>query len=105
MTYQSATNITLPAGTYTLKVNTYNANSATQYKSLFGFIANNGTSYLSTKTSFTASEWTYDAVTFTLEEETEGVVQIGGTAVSDGSGKNAKLFYDNITLTKEKDPA
>lgn len=105
VTYQSANSFTLPAGTYTLKVNTYNANTATQYKSLFGFIANNGTSYLSTKTSFTASEWTYDVVTFTLEEETEGVVQIGGTAVSGGSGSNAKLFYDNITLTKEKEPA
>lgn len=105
VTYQSASSFTLPEGTYKLKVNTYNANtSATYFKSLFGFVATNGTSYLSNATSFTSGSWTTDEVTFTLDAETEGVIQIGGTASNAGSGNQAKIFFDNITLTKEKEP-
>ncbi len=104
VTYQSASSFKLPEGTYKLKVNTYNANtSATYFKSLFGFVATNGTSYLSNATSFTSGSWTTDEVTFTLDAETEGVIQIGGTASNAGSGNQAKIFFDNITLTKEKE--
>ena len=103
--YQSATAITLPAGHYDLKVYAYNNNNgATQLKSLFGFVATNGTSYLSTKTSFTQGEWVTDVVSFDLTEDTEGKFQIGGQAISGGSGSNAKVFFDNITLTYT-DPA
>lgn len=108
VTYQSAENIKIGPGTYTLKVNAYNANTDkdksnnpyTYFKSLFGFVTSDGTKYLSTKTSFTQSEWTEDAVTFTLNEETEGYIQLGGKAQDAGSGSNAKLLLDNITLTK-----
>jgi len=108
VTYQSAQNITLPAGTYTLKVNAYNANTGKDdknnpyvyFKSLFGFVTSNGKSFLSTKTSFTQSQWTEDVVTFTLDENTEGYIQLGGQAQNAGSGNNAKLLLDNITLTK-----
>lgn len=104
VTYQSASTITLPAGTYTLAVNAYNANSATTFNSKFGFVPTAPeTAYLSSKTSFTANQWTTDAVTFTLNEATEGVIQIGGQANNAGSGSHAKLLLDNITLTKEKD--
>jgi hypothetical protein len=103
--YQSATAITLPAGHYDLKVYAYNSNNgATQLKSLFGFVATNGTSYLSTKTSFTQGEWVTDVVSFDLTEDTEGKFQIGGQAISGGSGNNAKVFFDNISLTYT-DPA
>jgi hypothetical protein len=103
--YQSATAITLPAGHYDLKVYAYNNNNgATQLKSLFGFVATNGTSYLSTKTSFTQGEWVTDVVSFDLTEDTEGKFQIGGQAISGGSGSNAKVFFDNISLTYT-DPA
>lgn len=96
--YQSASPVTLPVGHYELKVYAYNNNNATQLKSLFGFVATNGSSYLSTKTSFTTGQWVTDVVTFDLTEETEGKFQIGGQAISGGSGANAKVFFDNISL-------
>ena len=96
--YQSANAVTLPAGAYTLTVHCYNAHSKTQFKSLNGFIPTSGSSYISTKTTFTASTWENDVIEFTLNEETEGKFQIGGQAVSGGSGDNAKVFFDNITL-------
>lgn len=98
VTYKSNT-ILLPAGAYTLTLNAYNNNSATQFKSQNGFISTNGSSYLSTKTSFPYGEWTTDVITFILNEDTEGYIQIGGQAYDTGSGNNAKVFFDNITLT------
>lgn len=98
VTYQSDA-VTLPAGVYTLKVNAYNANTETQFTSKFGFVPTEGAASLSTKTSFTSNTWETDQVTFTLNEATEGKIQIGGQAVSGGSGSNAKLFLDNITIT------
>ena len=98
VTYKSAA-ATLPAGVYTVKVNAYNAHSKTQFKSLFGFVPTTGTATLSTKTSFASNAWETDEVTFTLNEATEGCIQVGGQAVSGGSGDNAKVFFDNITIT------
>lgn len=98
VTYQSSA-ITLPMGYYTLTVNGYNnLNGVTQFRSKNGFIPTSGTSQLSTKTSFTYGSWEEDVITFTLTETTEGVIQVGGQAVSGGSGSNAKVFFDNITL-------
>ena len=98
--YQSTTAVTLPAGHYVLTVNAHNRLSGkTQFKSVNGFVATNGTSYLSTKTSFTYNSWVTDVITFDLTEATEGKFQIGGTAISGGSGDNAKVFFDNLTLT------
>ena len=97
--YQSATSVKLPAGTYVLKAIAYNANTgATQMTSKLGFVTSSA-SYLSTKTSFAASTWETDVVEFILDEETTGVFQIGGAAVNAGSGSNAKVFFDNLTLT------
>lgn len=98
VTYQSNA-VTLPAGVYTLKVNAYNANSKTQFTSKFGFVPTEGAASLSTKTSFTSNSWVTDQVIFTLNEATEGKIQIGGQAVSGGSGDNAKVFLDNITIS------
>ena len=66
--------------------------------SKLGFVTSSA-SYLSTKTSFAASTWETDVVEFILDEETTGVFQIGGAAVNAGSGSNAKVFFDNLTLT------
>lgn len=100
VTYQSEA-VTLPAGVYTLRVNAYNAHSATQFTSKFGFVPTAGNSTLSTKASFTSNTWETDEVTFTLNEATEGRIKVGGQAVSGGSGSNAKVFFDNITLGYE----
>ncbi len=100
VTYQSPA-ILLPAGVYTLRVKAYNANTETQFTSKFGFVPTTGDATLSTKNSFTASTWETDEVTFTLNAATEGKIQVGGQAVSGGSGSNAKVFFDNITLAYE----
>jgi len=97
--YQSEV-ITLPAGSYRLSVKAYNANSdAQQFTSKFGFVPTDGDPSLSTKTSFASNTWETDEVDFVLASATEGRFQIGGTAVSGGSGSNAKVFFDNISLT------
>lgn len=99
VTYQSAA-ITLPAGVYAIKVNAYNGFAgAQQFASKFGFVPTVGASTLSTKKSFASNTWETDQVTVTLNEATEGVIQVGGQGVSGGSGSNAKVFFDNITIT------
>lgn len=99
VTYQSAA-VTLPAGVYTLQVHAYNAlASAQQFASKFGFVPASGSGILSTKKSFKSNEWEIDKVTLTLNEATEGKIQVGGQAVEGGSGSNAKVFFDNITIT------
>ena len=98
VTYQSAS-ATFPAGVYTVKVNGYNAlEGVTQFKSMFGFVPTEGAATLSTKTAFAYGTWEEDVVTFTLNEATEGKIQVGGQAISGGSGSNAKVFFDNITI-------
>lgn len=100
VTYRSSEPIVMPAGTYTLMAYAYNGNTgAQQFASKLGFVATNGTEYLSQVNSFLSGKWNIDYVTFTLTEPTEGRFQVGGTAVSGGSGSNAKLFIDNLQLT------
>ena len=102
--YRSA-QITLPAGKYTLRVNAYNnLTGITQFKSKFGFVTIDGSQTISTKSSFTVGEWVVDEVVFYLTAETNGYIQIGGHAVSGGTGANGKVFFDNITLTRETLP-
>lgn len=92
--------VTLPAGDYILTVDAYNGNAdVTQGTSKFGFVSE-GTSFLSTRTSFPSNEWITEEIAFTLAEETTGKIQVGLGAISGGSGSNAKVFFDNVTLTK-----
>lgn len=98
VTYQTSTAVTLPAGTYTLTAAAYNAGTAEQFKSLLGFIPTEGTPFVSAKNSFKLNEWVLDEITFSLDQDTEGKFQIGGQAVSGGSGSNGKVFFDNLTL-------
>lgn len=96
--YQTAP-VTLPAGKYILKVNGYNAGSATTFTSKFGFVPTSGSATMSSKTSYTLSTWVADELTINLAEATEGYFQIGGTAGNNTSGNHGKVFFDNITLT------
>ena len=98
--YQSAAEVVLPVGYYTLKAHAYNGGTATQFASKLGF-ATADKAYTSTKNSFALNEWVEDVVEFTLESETAGHFTIGGTAVSGGSGANGKVFFDNITLERQ----
>ncbi len=98
--YQSAAEVVLPAGYYTLKAHAYNGGTATQFASKLGF-ATADKAYTSTKNSFALNEWVEDVVEFTLESETAGHFTIGGAAVGGGSGANGKVFFDNITLERQ----
>ena len=98
--YQSAAEVVLPAGYYTLKAHAYNGGTATQFTSKLGF-ATADKAYTSTKNSFALNEWVEDVVEFSLESETAGHFTIGGTAVNSGSGSNGKVFFDNITLERQ----
>ncbi len=95
--------IKLPAGNYTISADAYNAGSAAQGASKLGFVAANGTSYISEKNSYAIGEWETDKVTFKLTEATVGQIQIGLGAISGGSGSNAKVFFDNIVITTKTD--
>jgi hypothetical protein len=98
VTYQTSNAVTLPAGSYTLKAAAYNAGSAAQFKSMLGFVPTEGDAYVSTKNSFAMNEWVTDEITFVLNQDTEGKFQIGGQAISGGSGSNGKVFFDNLKL-------
>ena len=99
ITYKSET-MTFPAGVYTLSIAGYNnLEGVTQFASKFGFVPTDGTATLSTKKAFTYGTWENDQVTVTLNEATEGYIQVGGQAISGGSGSNAKVFFDNVTIT------
>ena len=98
--YQSAAEVVLPVGYYTLKAHAYNGGTATQFASKLGF-ATADKAYTSTKNSFALNEWVEDVVEFALESETAGHFTIGGAAVSGGSGANGKVFFDNITLERQ----
>ena len=90
--------ITLPEGSYkfTYVVNN-GANTGAVTKNLFGFIAEDGTEYLSDKTTFTVGEWTTEEVTFTLDQETTGDLTVGFIGAG-GSGNAPHLFVDYIDL-------
>ena len=93
--------ITLPAGQYTISVDHYLSSSTSNYDgtcSRFGFVTASK-SYLVSSTTFTASTWTTETVTFTLTESTTGKIQIGVQGLNkEGSGSPA-VFYDDIKIT------
>ena len=91
--------VTLPAGVYTLTYKAYNANTAaTQANNYIGFTSSSA-SYYGTTTSFAANTWVEESVIFVLTAETTGNISVGMGAISGGSGSNAKLFVDGVTLT------
>lgn len=91
--------ITLPAGTYTIKVPTYNGKSATAGISKLAWIPNEGTSVTSTLSSYPAKKWTVDEIAFTLKKQTTGKIQIGYKAGAGGSVNSANLLIDYVQLT------
>lgn len=90
--------VTLPAGVYTLNYKAYNVNSsATQANNYIGFTSPTVTAYGKT-TSFATNTWVEESVTFALPSQTTGSISVGMGAISGGSGANAKLFVDGVTL-------
>ena len=97
--------VTLPAGAYTITIPTYNASGTAQVSANhFGFIASDGTRYVSSQTSWTnVGVWEDQVITFMLTEETTGVISLGFTGPG-GSGSMPHLFIDYVKI-EEADPA
>ena len=93
--------VTLPAGTYTLNVPTYNGGSATPAESQVAWVPSSGTSVNSTVTSYAVGQWTLDKITFTLTKTTTGKIRIGMKAAAGGSANSAKLVVDYVQLVGE----
>lgn len=93
--------VTLPAGTYTIVVPTYNGKSVTGGKSLLAWIPNVGTKVTSTVSSYPSKKWTVDKIQFTLKSQTTGKIQIGYKAAANGSASSANLAIDYVQLLGE----
>ncbi len=90
--------VTLPAGTYTVNVPTYNGFTATAGTSQLSWIPTGGTAVTSTLSGYKSKAWTLDAITFTLTRTTTGTIRIGYKAGSGGSANSANLLIDYVQL-------
>ena len=91
--------VTLPAGSYTLTVPTYNGFTATAGKSMLAWIPNSGATVSSSVSSYSSNAWTVDQISFTLNSKTTGNIRIGYKAGDGGSANSANLVIDNLKLT------
>lgn len=99
LTTQYTQDVTIPAGKYTLAISYYNQGGKNAVdKNLMGFIADDGTEYLSDVTSFKVGSWEKMTITFDLEESTSGKFSVGYTAANTGSGNMPHFFIDGISL-------
>ena len=100
--YYTNETTTLPAGTYTMVVHTYNTNTggaSFPVDDYIGFVPTSGTASYCGLVYFEGGEWDVAAVSFTLDEETEGAFRLGyGTMGGYGSGNTPELFFDDLTL-------
>ena len=94
-------NITLPAGTYTINVPTYNGKTVTTGTSKLSWIPVNGTAVTSKLSKYTSRKWTLDTITFTLTEETAGKLQIGYRAATGASSNSANILIDYVQILGE----
>lgn len=93
-------NVTLPAGSYTIHIPTYNERGTVAVaKNQCGFVAEDGTEYLATTTTFPVGVWKTEVIEFELDEETSGQIRIGYTAANKGSADMPHLFIDEFTIT------
>lgn len=93
--YQKAN---LPAGKYKLQAAFYNGSNSTSGASLLGWIPKNGNSTLSSLSSFSLNGWSLDEVSFSLNSETEGKIQIGFKGAAGGSANSAKVVVDFVKI-------
>ena len=102
---QYVQNVFLEAGTYTLTIPVYNnvGGTVAVTKNLFGFIADDGTEYLNTATTFAKNQWTTLTVSFVLTEDTYGKFSVGYAAANKGSSDMPHLFIDCFRVTHTSD--
>ena len=99
-TTQYIQNVFLEAGTYSFTIPVYNKTGGTTAitKNLFGFIADDGTEYLNTTTTFATNQWTTLTVNFVLSEDTYGKLSVGYTAPNIGYASTPHLFVDYFRI-------
>ncbi len=90
--------VTLPAGTYTINVPTYNGKTVSGGISQLSWIPSSGSAVTSTLKSYPSMKWTLDHITFTLTKQTTGKLQIGYKAVAGGSANTANLLIDYVQM-------
>lgn len=96
---QYTQHVTIPAGSYTLNISYYNTGGANDVdKNLMGFIADDGTEYLSDIKKFDIGVWRTMQIMFTLDEATSGNFSVGYTAANTGSANMPHFFIDGISL-------
>ena len=96
---QYTQHVTIPAGKYTLTISYYNAGGTSAIdKNLMGFIASDGSEFLSDVKQFTVGKWQTMTVKFELFDETEGDFSMGYTAANAGSAAMPHFFIDGISL-------
>lgn len=105
-TVQYTLPVELAPNEYTLTMQVYNKKGGTTdfVKNLIGFVAEDGTEYLSQTKGYAVDTWTSESVTFTLTEATKGYITIGYQAPNSGSGGNQHLFIDGLALHYAGEP-
>ena len=95
--------VTLKPGVYEFSYCVYNSGNGANAvnKNLFGFVADNGTSYYGATKTFTSNSWTKETISFTLATETKGKISVGIDAANAGSGNSHHLFVDYIKLIRK----
>lgn len=97
-TFAYTQTITLPAGSYTVTLPTYNGKTVTAGTSLLAWTPAGGTAVTSSVTSYPAKTWTVDRIAFTLTQPTTGTLRIGFKAASGGSANSANIIIDYVKL-------
>ncbi len=99
--------VILPAGDFKIEYAAYNANSKKGIAAnLIGYYSNSGTGHYGTTTSFEATKWTTESITFSLTNKEEGYLSVGYTSL-DGKGGNDNdiLCIDYIKIYQDKSSA
>ena len=103
---QYTQDVTLPAGSYTIRFKVYNAttnNGSGKFitTNLFGFVPNGGTAYFAPNKTFAIGQWSTVAVTFNLTAETAGKISMGFVGPS-GNANMPHLFVDHVKILENK---
>ena len=87
-------------GVYTMVVAVYNSVGGTTDfdKSLIGVIESNGTEHLAPKRVYSVNQWTYEFVTFYVEDTFNGYISLGYKSTNFGSSNEQHLFFSGLEL-------
>lgn len=90
--------VTLPAGSYTISVPTYNGKMVTAGTSMLAWIPATGDPVSSTKSSYPGKQWTVDGISFTLTSARTGQIRIGYKAAANASSASAAPVIDYVKV-------